>query len=92
MWPFPQQLIHAVGMQTAIYFLEIFSDMASQGMREFVVEVGGIRTMKRFSDPDSRRGASLAFAPRINQYEKQINQLIYDFQNAYFRSLDFQGV
>ncbi len=79
-------------MQTAVYFLEIFSDMASQGMREYVAEVGGIRTMKRFSDPDSRRGASLAFAPRINQYERQIDRIILDFQNSYFASLDLQGV
>ena len=91
-WPFPQQIIHALGMQTAINFLEIFSDMASQGMREFTTEVGGVRQMKRFSDPDSRMGSSLAFGPRIKQYEKNINQTLFDWQNAYFRSSDMFSV
>lgn len=87
-WPFPQQLIHAIGMQTAIYFLEVFSDMVSQGMREYSVDIGSIRTMKRFSDPDSHRGAGLAFGPRISQYERNINQILLDFQNAYFNAND----
>ncbi|MCL6444823.1 MAG: hypothetical protein K6T83_15440, partial [Alicyclobacillus sp.] len=84
MWPIPQQLVHAIGMQTAIYFLEVFSDMLAQGMREYVAESAGIRVMKRFAEPDSRQGSTLAFHPRIKQYEKQINQIIFDFQQAYF--------
>lgn len=84
MWPFPQQIIHAIAMQTAIYFFEVFSDIVSQGMREYQVDVGSIRTMKRFSD----KGSELAFAPRINRYEKQVNQTLFDFQNAYFNSSD----
>ena len=92
MWPFPQQIIHAIAMQTAVHFLEIFSDMASQGMREYSVNAGGVSIMKRFSDPDSKRGAGLAFSPRINQYEKNISQILYDFQNAYFRTSDLFSI
>ena len=92
MWPFPQQLIHAIGLQTTVHFLEIFSDMVSQGMREYTATVGNVHMSKRFSDPDSRKGASLAFAPRINQYEKDISQILYDFQNAYFRTSDIFAV
>ncbi len=91
-WPLSQQIIHAIAMQTAVHFLEIFSDMASQGMREYSVNAGGVSIMKRFSDPDSRRGAGLAFSPRINQYEKNISQILYDFQNAYFRTSDLFSI
>lgn len=80
-------------MQTAIHFLEIFSDMESQGMREYSVDSGdGIRVMKRFSDPDSRSGAALAFGPRIKRYQQQIDQVIFDFQQAFFSSTDIFGV
>ena len=92
-WPLSQQLVHAIGMQTAIYFLEAFSDMAAQGMREYTVDAPGIRVMKRFTNnSDAQAGTSLAFGPRIKQYEKQINQILYDFQNAYFSQLDWSAV
>lgn len=83
MWPFPQQIVHAIAMQTAIYFLEAFSDMVSGGMREYEVNVGSIRTSKIFTNKDS-----LTFAPRITRYEKQIDQILFDFQNAFFNSND----
>ena len=92
MWPMPQQIIHAIGMQVAIYFLEIFSDMVSQGMREYSADAGGARVMKRFSDPDSKQGATMAFHPRIKQYERAITQILFDFQQAYFSSSDIFGV
>jgi len=83
-WPFPQQIVHAVAMQVAIYVFQILSDVVSQGTREYQANVGNLRMMKRFSDPDHTKGAGQAFEPRIREYRAEIDRILTDFQKSFF--------
>lgn len=92
MWPFPRNIVHAIAAQTTIHFLEVLSDAISKGMREYTAVTGGMTVSKRFSDPDTRKGAGQAFEPRIRQYEAQIDKIILDYQQAYFSASDLSVV
>ncbi len=72
MWPIPQQLIHAIAMQTAVNIFPVLSDAVAQGRAETVAKIQTIEERNLYVT----RSELQAFQGRINNYQKEINRVV----------------